>query len=90
MTTEVDFLELTETEILSEKEVVRYGWGNSKLKTWFITKTKKEFLPAGCIMLFTIYGKITDETVKTTDTYPKVGDVISDVNGLKIIVNRIN
>lgn len=66
--------------------IIRYAWGNSRLKTWFITKTKKEFLQKGCKLLFKITGEQTSEPIKTSDTYPKQGDVISDVNGSKIKV----
>lgn len=64
--------------------IVRYAWGNSKLKTWFITKNKKCFLPKGSKLLFVITSKQTTELLKTSDNYPKIGDVITDIDGLKI------
>ena len=66
--------------------VLRFAWGNSSLKTWFITKSNKAFLPKGCKLLFKISGEETNELVHTIDTYPKQGDVISDVDGFNIKV----
>lgn len=66
--------------------VVRYAWGNSTLKTWFITKSNKAFLPKGCKLLFKILGEQTNEPIHTADTYPKQGDVILDVDGFNIKV----
>ncbi len=68
---------------------VRYAWGNSYLKTWFITKTKKVFLPKSSKLLFILTGEETNEPISTTDTYPKQGDVISDVGGSKLKVNSV-
>ena len=68
------------------RSVLRFAWGNSSLKTWFITKSNKAFLPKGCKLLFKISGEETNELVHTIDTYPKQGDVISDVDGFNIKV----
>jgi hypothetical protein len=68
------------------RSVLRFAWGNSSLKTWFITKSNKAFLPKGCKLLFKISGEETNEPVHTIDTYPKQGDVISDVDGFNIKV----
>lgn len=69
-----------------KRNILRYAWGNSMLKTWFITKSSKVFLPKGCKLLFKILGEETNEPIHTTDTYPKSGDVISDVDGFNIKV----
>jgi len=68
------------------RSVLRFAWGNSSHKTWFITKSNKAFLPKGCKLLFKISGEETNEPVHTIDTYPKQGDVISDVDGFNIKV----
>ena len=68
------------------RSVLRFAWGNSSLKTWFITKSNKSFLPKGCKLLFKITGEETNEPIHTTDTYPNQGDVISDVDGFNIKV----
>lgn len=69
--------------------IVRYAWGNSIKKTWFITKNNKALLPKGSKLLFIISGKETDKKIKTSDTYPKEGDVIFDVNSSKIEVTDV-
>ena len=40
---------LTKTENITKitNNIIRYAWGNSILKTWFITKNKHTFLPKG-------------------------------------------
>lgn len=68
------------------RSVLRYAWGNSSLKTWFITKSKKTFLPKSCKLLFRISGEETNESTHITDSYPKQGHVISDVDGFNIKV----
>lgn len=68
------------------RSVLRFAWGNSTLKTWFITKSNKAFLPKGCKLLFKISGEETNEPTHTIDTYPKQGDVIADVDGFNIKV----
>lgn len=68
------------------RSVLRFAWGNSYLKTWFITKSNKAFLPKGCKLLFKIFGEETNEPIHSADTYPKQGDVISDVDGSNIKV----
>lgn len=71
-------------------EIVRYAWGNSELKTWFITKTKKVILPKGCKLLFVISGERTNDDISTFDTYPKTGDVVCDLDGSRIKIKNIN
>jgi len=66
--------------------VVRFAWGNEKLKTWFITKTVKAVLPKGSRLLFRMGCEPTNEPISITDTHPKQGDVINDVNGNKLNV----
>jgi len=73
-------------QISVRQVVVRYAWGNSSLKTWFITKSNKAFLPKGCKLLYKISGEETNESTHTTDTYPKRGDVIADIDGFNIKV----
>ena len=71
------------------RSVLRFAWGNSTLKTWFITKSNKAFLPKGCKLLFKILGKETNEPTHTIDTYPKLDDVIADVDGFNIKVAEV-
>lgn len=66
--------------------VIRFAWGNEKLKTWFITKTEKEFLPKGSRLLFKMGCEPTNEPISTAESYPKQGDVINDVDGYKLKV----
>lgn len=66
--------------------VVRFAWGNEKLKTWFITKTQKAFLPKGSRLLFKMGCEPTNEPILTTDSHPKQGDVINDVDDCKLKV----
>lgn len=79
----------TKTEVLENQKVTRYGWANGYLKTWFVTKNKRQFLPKGSILFFIITGEITGEPISTSDTYPKEGDVISDSDGHRIKVINI-
>lgn len=72
------------------KNIVRYAWGNSKLKTWFITKNKTAFIPKGCKLIFIITGEITNEPLHTLDNYPNKGDVISDIDNLHIKVSDVS
>ncbi len=58
------------TQIAPETSVVRYAWGNTALKTWFITKHKRAFLPKGCKLLFTITGEHSNAPLQTPSTYP--------------------
>jgi len=66
--------------------VVRFAWGNEKLKTWFITKTSKAFLPKGSRLLFKMGCEPTNEPISITDSHPKEGHVINDVDGCKLKV----
>ena len=68
------------------RSVLRFAWGNSVLKTWFITKSNKALLPKGCKLLFKISGEETNEPIHTTETHPKEGDVIVDIDGFNIKV----
>lgn len=66
--------------------VIRYAWGNEKLKTWFITKTSKAFLPKGSRLLFKMGCEPTNKPISITESYPKQGDVINDVDSCRIKV----
>jgi hypothetical protein len=77
------------TEILTNENSIRYGWGNSDLKTWFITEHKKQLVPKGSKLLFVITGEICNEPLHTSNTFPNRGDVISDVNGSNIKVTNV-
>lgn len=79
----------TSTKQQITNNIIRYAWGNSSLKTWFITKTKHRFLPKGCKLLFVINGEHTNATISIVDTYPTVGDVISDIDGNKLLVKNV-
>lgn len=67
-----------------KRSVLRYAWGNTTLKTWFITKSNNILLPKGCKLIFKISGEETNEPIHTTETYPKEGDIIGDVDGFNI------
>lgn len=69
--------------------VIRYAWGNEQLKTWFITKTPKAFLPKGSRLLFKMGCESTNEPISATESYPKQGDVINDVDSYKLKVISI-
>lgn len=69
---------------------VRYAWGNSTLKTWFITKTKKALVPKGCKLLFVLTVEETDEAINITDTYPVKGDIIADVDSSRLKIHEVN
>jgi hypothetical protein len=88
MENETIILEKTANSVQTavRRSVLRFAWGNSLLKTWFITKSNKAFLPKGCKLLFKISGEKINEPIHTTDTYPKQGDVISDIDGFNIKV----
>ncbi len=80
---------ILENLVINQK-IIRYAWGNSNLKTWFITKHKKVVLPKGSKLLFIIIGEKTDDIIRICDTYPKLGDVIIDTDGTKIKVINVN
>lgn len=74
----------------SSIKLIRYAWGNSTLKTWFITKNKNVFLPKGCKLIFILSGEKTNDIIQTTDTYPKIGDVISDIDDSRIKISDVS
>ena len=78
----------SKNETLNDTKTVftRYAWGNSNLKTWFITKNRKSLLPIGSKLLFVLTCEIVIGEVKTSDTYPSIGDIIFDVDGSLIKV----
>lgn len=78
----------TQTEV--KKSTIRYAWGNSSLKTWYITRSSKEFLPKGCKLLFKISGEEVNDPISVTESFPKEGDVICDLDGSHIKVIDVN
>lgn len=82
--------ELTKFNLFSIQDVgrslFRFAWGNERIKTYFITKTDKEFLPKGSRLLFKMICEPTNKPISTTETYPKKGDIINDVDGNKLSV----
>ena len=86
-------IELTEVKVSDQfeikHEIIRFAWGNEKLSTWFTTKSNRQVLPKGSRLLFVIYGKYTNNSINTHDTYPKIGDVICDLNGRHIEVDDV-
>jgi hypothetical protein len=69
--------------------IFRYCWGNESKKTWFITKTLKCFLPKGSRLLLKIEGEITNEKLSSYNL-PQNGDVISDIDGIHILVKKVS
>jgi len=59
-----------------------YAYGNTELKTWFISPQKIAIMPKGSRLLFVITAdKVEIQPINTKETYPSVGDVVSDVYG---------
>lgn len=73
-----------------ETGIIRYAWGNQRLKTWFITKSQKTVVPEGCRLLFTLTCEYTTAPISIADTWPQIGDVLVDVDGARIGVKEVN
>lgn len=69
--------------------VIRFAWSNENLKTWFITKTAKAFLPKGSRLLFKMGCEPTKDPISITDTQPRRGNIINDVDGDKLKVVNV-
>lgn len=69
--------------------VIRFAWANEELKTWFITQTKKAFLPKGTRLLFKMGCEPTNEPLSVINTYPTTGDVINGIDGNKLKVINV-
>ncbi len=63
------------------KPIYRFAWANEQLKTWFITK-HKNCKVKGSRLLYTVKGLPTEKPLCSTTTYPIVGDVVMDIDGL--------
>lgn len=65
----------------SEALEMRYAYASQELKTWFITKSK--FCPFKGTKLLMILGcKKSDQPINITDTYPQVGMIVQDKDGV--------
>jgi hypothetical protein len=64
--------------------LTRYAWGCGN--TWFITKNKQQVMPKGSRLLMKLGCERTTLPLHTKDTYPTVGDVVSDTDGGKLLV----
>lgn len=64
-----------------ENLLVIFGYGNDELETWFLTKTKFAFIPKGSKLLFKLGVKKTSKPISCKETYPTVGDIVSDMYG---------
>ena len=85
----------TNIEVKSSEEtsniIIRYGWGNELLKTWFLTRSKKTIVPKSSRLLMIFSCKETDEPISSFNTsYPEIDDVVSDVDGEHIKIKTIN
>ena len=60
--------------------IIRYAWGNQKLKTWFITKHRFCGFE-GSRLLMKLGCKKTKDDVSVDTTFPSVGDVVTDTDG---------
>lgn len=78
-----------QTDIDINKNIfIRYAWGCNK--TWFITKTKQQIMPKGSRLLMKLGCERTMLPIQTKDTYPTTGDVITDVDGNKLLIVECN
>ncbi len=80
----------TEVSVNPSSIIIRYGWGNEILKTWFLTKTKKAMVPEGSRLLMVFGCEETDGPISSFKTYPEVGDVVSDVDGEHIKIKTVD
>lgn len=88
----VETKECVEVELTSlEPETeLRYGWGNEKKKTWFITKEKKAFVPKGSRLLLVLDCLPSSKSISIKSTSPQVGDIIQDMDGDRLEVVKVN
>lgn len=70
-----------------QKSIIRFAYGNEKLKTWFITKSNRQILPNGSRLIFILTCELTSDEISISETYPTKDQIIGDINGqhLKII-----
>lgn len=84
----------TNIEVKSSEEtsniIIRYGWGNELLKTWFLTRSKKVVIPKGSRLLMIFGCEETNEPISSSNTYPEIDDVVSDVDGEHIKIKTID
>jgi hypothetical protein len=69
-------------------QCTRFAWANEKKRTWFITKDRKAFMPKGCRLLMVLYCTISNEPLGTKSTWPQAGDVVRDVDGITLRIER--
>jgi hypothetical protein len=87
--TEIEVKEQVEVSVEEDKTVDLYGYGNESLKTWFISKTKKQIMPKGSRLLFLIKASTTNNPIHTTGTFPHEGDVICTTTGQRHLVKSV-
>lgn len=69
---------------------IRYAYGNEQLKTWFISKSDDDnMLPNGSKLLFKMWCVKTNDSISTSDVYPLVGDIVCDINGDNLKIEKI-
>jgi hypothetical protein len=64
--------------------LLRYAWGCGN--TWFITKNRQQVLPRGARLLMKLGCEKTTLSLHTKDTYPTIGDVVEDIDGIRLLV----
>lgn len=69
---------------INNNHLIRYAWGCGN--TWFITKSKRQVMPKGSRLLMELKCKRVVLPLHTKEVYPSIGDVIKDVNGVKLLV----
>lgn len=75
---------LEKKENPNDKILIRFAWGYNN--TWLITKHKKQVVPKGARLLIQLGCKHTDLTIHTKEVYPTIGDVITDTDGNKLLI----
>lgn len=81
---------IKESEFVEKPLNVRYGWANEQKLTWFFTKSKKIIPIKGSRLLIQISCESSKEDISTKSTFPEIGDIVSDTNGVKLKIKKIN
>lgn len=81
-----------ETEIEESVQLIeiRYAWGYTEGKTWFITYDKnKKNVPSNSVLLYKLFGIKTHLPMNNFDSHPKVGHVVCDIKGNNFLIEKI-
>jgi len=76
---------LVSNEILESDPLIielRYAFASSKEKNWIITKTNRSFVPKGYKLIYTLECISSNQNICIKYTYPSVGDIVSDCDGV--------